>query len=101
MAAELPRRQAVMLTALLAVLVSIVGYQYYSGGTTPSQAATGVTARQQTSAATGSVLEPVPPVKLAELKAPRPEPSSGGRNLFREKPKAPPPPPPGQVVTRP
>ena len=35
-----------------------------------------------------------PSLRLALLKPPGPEPSASGRNLFREKPKAPPPPPP-------
>jgi hypothetical protein len=102
MAAETSRRQALIHTALLVVLAAVAGYQYY-GGTTPPppRAGAAATARSQSPAASGPALEPVPPVRLADLNAPRPEPSSGGRNLFREKPKAPPPPPARPVTTAP
>jgi hypothetical protein len=94
MAAESSRRQALILTALLVALGAVVGYQYYSSSAAATPGATRAVARSTAAAAGVSPLEPVPPVKLAELKAARPEPTSGGRNLFREKPKAPPPPPP-------
>jgi hypothetical protein len=98
MAAELPRRQALVLGGLLLVLASVVGYQYYGSRTTTGAAATPAVRGARPTAAAAAPLEAVPGLKLAELKAARPEPTEGGRNLFREKP-PPPPPPPTRPVT--
>jgi hypothetical protein len=53
------------------------------------------------SAADRDRAEAAPEVRLAALKAGRPEPAANGRNLFREKPKPPPPPPPVIVAPPP
>jgi hypothetical protein len=101
MPVNLPRRQVIVLMGLLVALTAVVVYQYSAGGATASGGpALRATAARRAADGPGK-LQSVPPVKLADLKAVRPEPSAGGRNLFREKPKPPPPPPPRPVTVAP
>jgi hypothetical protein len=92
MRASPPRRQVVLLAALLVGLALVVAYQY-SGTSQPNAG----NARSPRPAGPGAAagqgaLPEVPALKLADLSAARPEPAGAGRNLFREKPAAPPPP---------
>jgi len=98
MAAEVPRRQAVLLASLLAVLAAILAYQFWwSGdGRGPRGANAGPAAR---GAASGPMSE-VPDVRLEALEAERPAPVDGGRNLFRDQPEPSPAPPPPDVPAR-
>jgi hypothetical protein len=94
MPVSMPRRQIVVLIGLLVALAGLVAYQSTGGKAAGAPGAVAQPGVRRADPESRSALEPVPAVKLASLKAGRPEPSSGGRNLFREKPKAPPPPPP-------
>lgn len=98
MPVRLPRGQVILLAVLLVALAAIAAYQFL-GGTGGTPAATGPRrpAAQANAVAGGQGLPPVPDLKLEDLTARRPEPEGTGRNLFREKPKAPPAPPPRVV----
>jgi hypothetical protein len=102
MPAKVPKRQAAVLTTLVVVLIAVLAYNTrgYWGAGAPAVPAT-TASRAATPAAPGDRAEPVPTVRLAALGAARPEPSSQGRNLFREAPKAPPVQPPPRVVAPP
>jgi hypothetical protein len=100
MPANATRRQYVLLGVILLVLAALVGYQFLGGS--------GPVARRPQQARSqrgGETITAVPGVRLEALKTARPEPGDSGRNLFRERPKAPPPPPPSAarpvVVTPP
>jgi hypothetical protein len=100
MAAKASVRHIVLLVALVGVCIAVLAYQYRGTGVaTPvgqPQAAQPVPSR---AAAARDRAESAPGVRLSELKAERPAPTEGGRNLFREKP--PPPPPPPKVAPPP
>jgi hypothetical protein len=101
MAAKASIRQIVLLVGLLVVLVGVVWNEVRrTGPTVPAGQRRVVQAGPSRAAAARDQAESAPGVRLSELKAERPVPAEGGRNLFREKPKAPPlpakvaPPPP-------
>lgn len=93
MPVNLPRRQVILLAALLGVFAVVLAYQFRGrpgrGVTTP-----GAPQKAGAGQASGDAsLATVPDVKLAELKGARPEPVGTRRNLFREQAKAPAEPP--------
>jgi hypothetical protein len=83
-----------MLIGLTALLAAVLFYQFRSGGPAPAGGPSAARAVPSREAAAKDRAESVPALRLGALKAPRAEPSSAQRNLFREQPKAPPPPPP-------
>lgn len=97
MPVSLPRRQVLLLAVLFVALAAVVAYQF-AGAPASAPAAR---RRLQARPAAHADLQSVPEVKLAQLKTARPEPATGGRDLFREKPPAPPPPPPVKVAPKP
>jgi hypothetical protein len=94
MAAKATRGQILLLCALLGAFAAVVWYNL-SGTVAPPAAGNAALARAEPSraAAARDRAESAPPVRLAQLSADRPAEIEGGRNLFREKPKAPPPAP--------
>jgi hypothetical protein len=100
MAARATPRQIVLLAVLLAVFAAAMYYNLRATGA-PAAAGQGPVARTVPSraAAARDQAESAPPVRLAQLKTDRPAAVEGGRNLFREKPKAPPPAPKARSPT--
>jgi len=94
MAAKASPRQIVLLAALLVVFAAVMYYNLRATGV-PPPAGTVADVRGGPSrvAVARDQAESAPPVRLAQLKTDRPAVAEGGRNLFREKPKAPPPAP--------
>ena len=96
MAASASRRQVILLACLLVLLAAVVAYQLWGvrapAGASPTASPAG---GARTQAATYPT--EVPDVHLESLQEQKPEPTAGGRNLFREKP--PPPPPPRATAT--
>ncbi len=94
MAARATSTQVVLLAVLLVVFAAVVYYNLRAAGA-PAAAGQRPVARTVPSraAAARDQAESAPPVRLAQLKADRQTAVEGGRNLFREKPKAPPPAP--------
>ncbi len=94
MAAKSSARQIVLLIALVGACLAVLAYQFRGGGAAAPagqpRVAQPVASR---AAAARDQAQSAPGVRLTALKAERPVPTEGGRNLFREKPKAPPPPP--------
>jgi hypothetical protein len=93
MATSVPRRQAILLASLLAVLAAVVAYQvWWAGGSAgPPRAGIARAPRGGQQAELGAV---VPDVHLEALDAERPAPTDRGRNLFRDRPEPPEPPAP-------
>ncbi len=92
MAAKATRGQILLLCALLVAFAAVVWYN--SSGTVVPPTAGNVAVAQPVpsrAAAERDRAESAPPVRLAQLKADPPAAATGGRNLFRETPKAPPP----------
>lgn len=96
MATSVPRRQALLLASLLAVLAAVIAYQlWFAGGpAAPSQAGR----RPAPRGAAAATLTSVPDVHLEALEAQRPAPIDQGRNLFRDRPEPQPEPPPAPVA---
>ena len=93
MAAKASVRQIVLLGGLLVVLVAVAWNEVRrTGPPVPAGQPRAVQAGPSRAAAARDQAESAPGVRLSELKAERPVPAEGGRDLFREKPKAPPPP---------
>jgi hypothetical protein len=86
-----------LLAGLLVLLAAVVAYQLW-GARAPVGAPT--TASPAGAARTQAATYPteVPDVHLESLQQQKPEPTEGGRNLFREKPPPPPPPPPPRAT---
>lgn len=93
MPAKLPRRQVLLLSALVVTLAAALIYQFSGRSNGPTGGPRGGRGAAPAGASSPAGLQAVPEVRLEDLKAPRPEPVSAGRNLFRDRP-APPPPPP-------
>jgi hypothetical protein len=95
MPASIPRRQVILLAALIVALGGILAYQFTRGTGAPVTPSSGARPHARTKAgAAAARLDAVPDVKLDALSAERVQPAGTGRNLFREKPAPPPPPPP-------
>jgi hypothetical protein len=91
MAAE--RRRLIVLLGVLAVAMAIGAYQYWPRSPVNAPARTGARGQTARGAAASTAVE-APDVHLDALSAERPRPgTTGQRDLFRFKPKAPPPAP--------
>jgi hypothetical protein len=94
MAAKATRGQTVLLGALLVAFAAVISYNLRATVVSPPAGNVAVAqAVPSRAAAARDRAESAPPVRLAQLEADRPAVAEGGRNLFREKPKAPPPAP--------
>ena len=94
MAAKASIRQIVLLVGLLVVFIAVASNEVRRAGPpVPAGQPHVVQAGPSRAAAARDQAESAPGVRLSDLKAERPVPAEGGRNLFLEKPKAPPPPP--------
>jgi hypothetical protein len=94
MPAKATRRQAVLLAVLVVALILVLVYQFGAGSGAPAGSPGAAPAIPAREAAARDRAESVPALRLEALEADRADPAGSGRNLFREKPKAPPPPPP-------
>jgi hypothetical protein len=94
MAAKATRGQVVLLGVLLLAFVAVLYYNL-RGTSAPSPAGQNAVAHADPARAATARdrAESAPPVRLSELNVERPATVEVGRNLFREKPKAPPPAP--------
>jgi hypothetical protein len=94
MAAKASTPQIVLLVALVGVCAAVLVYDFRgAGGAAPVVQPRVAQPGPSRAAAARDQAESAPGVRLPDLKAERPVPAEGGRDLFREKPKAPPPPP--------
>jgi hypothetical protein len=94
MAAKATRGQIVLLGALLLTFAGVMFYNLRPTVVSPAAGNVAVAqAEPSRAAAARDRAESAPSVRLAQLKEERPAAAEGGRNLFKEKPKAPPPAP--------
>jgi hypothetical protein len=97
MTARASVRQVVLLSVLVAGLVGVAAYQFRDAVSTGARAAPPAAPAVARVAVTRDRVDSAPDVRLDALTAARPEPAASGRDLFRERPKAPPPPPTSTV----
>ncbi len=101
MTAKASPRQVAVLAVLAVGLVATLVYELAGSEGTGGRASAPAAAGVARAVVPRDRVEPAPDVRLAALKATRPEPAGKGRNLFRELPKAPPPPPPSVKASAP